>query len=52
MVTYLAPLVALVGALLYGFAANPKAQQLGLVAFLCGLLATLLKLDASSFRLH
>ena len=52
MVTYLAPLVALVGALLYGFAGNPKAQQLGLIAFLCGLLATLLKLDASSFRLH
>ncbi len=52
MQVYLAPLVALVGALLYGYAKNGKVSQLGLVAFLCGLLATLMRLDASSFKLH
>jgi hypothetical protein len=52
MALYLAPLVALVGALLYGYAKNGKVSQLGLVAFLCGLLATLMRMDASSFRLH
>jgi Na+/phosphate symporter len=42
IVVYLAPLVAAVGALLYGFAGNAKAQELGRIAFFAGLLATLL----------
>lgn len=37
-------IVALVGALTHALAANPKLQQLGLVAFGAGLLAALLGL--------
>lgn len=42
MVIYLAPLVAVLGAALYGFAGNPKASELGRIMFFAGLLATLL----------
>lgn len=42
MMFYFAPLVALLGALTYGFGANPKTQELGRIAFFCGLLTTLL----------
>ena len=41
MIIYLSLLVALLGALVYAFAANPKLQNLGLVAFGAGLLAFL-----------
>lgn len=59
MQVYLAPLVSLVGLLLYLYAGsgsppnpNPKLGRIGEIMFFCGLLATLLRLDANSFRLH
>lgn len=42
MVIYLSVLVALIGLLVYGYAANPKAGELGRIAFGCGLLAFLM----------
>jgi hypothetical protein len=60
MQTYLAPLIALIGLLLYAFVGSgtppntlsPKLSIIGLIMFAAGLLATLLTLTASSFRLH
>jgi hypothetical protein len=57
--THLSLLVALVGLFLY-LAANrgekptlgPKAGRVGEIMLFCGLLATLMRMDASSFRLH
>lgn len=42
MIIYLSPLVALIGAGLFAFAANSKLQELGKIMFACGLLAFLL----------
>lgn len=42
MVIYLSVLVALIGLLVYGFAANPKAAELGRIAYFCGLLSFLM----------
>jgi len=44
MVIYLSLLVALIGLLMYAFAANPKLQEIGRVSFFAGLLAFLLKI--------
>jgi hypothetical protein len=41
MVIYLSLLVALVGCLAYALSANAKIQELGRLAFACGLLAFL-----------
>ena len=52
---YLLPLLALFGLVLYLWAPaklGPKAATAGLVTFAAALLATLLRLDAASFRLH
>ena len=46
MTIYLAPLVALSGVLLYGFAANPKLQTVGRTMFFCGLFVSLLEFAA------
>ncbi len=43
MIIYLSLLVAVIGALVYALAANPKFQNLGLVSFGVGLLAFLLE---------
>lgn len=43
MLMYLSLLVALIGLLVYALTANAKAQELGRIAFACGLLAFLLK---------
>lgn len=42
MIIYLSLLVAVAGALIYAFAANPKLTEVGRIAFFCGLLAFLL----------
>jgi hypothetical protein len=42
---YVAPLVCLIGALVYGLSSNAKVVELGRLAFACGLLATLLLLS-------
>ena len=42
MIIALTLLVALVGVLMYAFAANPKLQEVGRIMFFCGLLAFLL----------
>lgn len=42
MVILIAPvLAAIVGALVYALSANPKASELGRIAFACGLLVSL-----------
>lgn len=38
VVTIVPVVIALLGALVFAFSSNPKASQLGLVAFGCGLL--------------
>lgn len=43
MMIYLSLLVALVGVLMYALCANPKLQEIGRLAFACGLLAFLMK---------
>ncbi len=42
MEIYLSLLCAVIGALIYGFAANPKLCEIGRLMFGCGLLAFLL----------
>jgi Na+/phosphate symporter len=42
MIVYLSVLVALIGVLMYALCANPKLQELGRIAFFCGLLTFLL----------
>lgn len=42
MVIYLDLLVALIGALVYAFAVNPKLSEIGRMMFWCGLLSFLL----------
>lgn len=42
MEIYLSLLVSLIGVLMYGFAANPKLQEIGRIMFWTGLLAFLL----------
>ncbi len=39
VIAYLPLLVCVVGALVYGLASNPKAQELGRLAYACGLVA-------------
>lgn len=43
MVIYLSLLVCIVGALVYALSVNPKMQELGRLAYACGLLAFLLR---------
>ena len=42
MIIYLSLLVCVVGALMYALCVNPKLQELGKIAFFCGLLVFLL----------
>lgn len=42
MMIFLAPLVCVIGLLIYAITVNPKAAELGKIAFWTGLLATLL----------
>jgi hypothetical protein len=44
VVIYLSLLVALVGALMYAFSANPKLAMIGIVSYGAGLLAFLLRI--------
>lgn len=41
MIIYLSLLVALIGVLMYALCVNPKLQEIGRLAFACGLLAFL-----------
>lgn len=41
MIIYLSLAVCLVGALIYGFAANPKLSEVGRLMFACGMLVFL-----------
>lgn len=43
MVVILPLLVAVVGVLVYALASNPKVQEMGRIAFFCGLLVFLLQ---------
>lgn len=42
MIIYLSLLVCLAGVLMYALCVNPKLQEIGRLAFACGLLAFLL----------
>lgn len=42
MIVLLPLLVAVVGVLMYALATNPKVQEMGRIAFFCGLLVFLL----------
>ena len=42
MIIYLSLLVCVIGALVYALSANPKLQEMGRLAFGCGLLAFLI----------
>lgn len=44
MVILISFLVALIGLLMFAFAANPKLVEVGKITFGCGLLATLFQL--------
>lgn len=46
MTIYFSLLVALVGMLTYALSSNPKVQEIGQIAFFCGLLAFLLGMPA------
>ena len=46
---WMAPLIALLGLLLYAFASNPKLQRIGEIAYFSGLLAFLI---ANPVALH
>jgi Na+/phosphate symporter len=43
MIIYLSLLIALIGLLMYAFAASPKLSEIGRICFGCGLLAFLLR---------
>jgi len=52
MLTVIWPLlIAVLGALVYAFAANPKLQNMGLVLFAVGIFWTVELLTGSSFSL-
>lgn len=46
MLIYLAPLVMLVGLLMYALSANPKLAEIGRILFAFGLLVTLMQFSA------
>lgn len=52
MTIYLAPLVALIGVLMYGLAGNPKLTRIGEIMFFAGLLVTLFTMSSGSFHLR
>lgn len=47
IVIYVAPLVAIAGLLIYAFAANPKAIEVGRLMFFAGLFVTLLMFEGA-----
>lgn len=51
IVTVVPVLIALAGALVFAFSSNPKASQLGLVAFGCGLLVFCFALSGHVVRI-
>lgn len=53
MITIIWPLlVAFLGALIYGFAKEGKAAELGRIAFFCGLFWVVWLLTGTTFRLR
>ena len=51
MVIAVSLLIALVGVLMYALSANPKLQEIGRIAFFCGLLAFLIGLPGHTLGL-
>ena len=51
LIIAIALLVALAGLLMYGFAANPKLQEVGRIMFFDGLLVTLLRFSEKTMHL-
>lgn len=51
MIIYLSLLVSLAGVLVYGFSTNPKLQEVGRLAFACGLLAFLFGVSSGHITL-
>jgi hypothetical protein len=52
MITIIWPLlIAVAGALVYAFAANPKLAEIGRILFFCGVLWTVYMLTGSTFAI-
>jgi hypothetical protein len=51
MIIYLSLLVALVGLLMYAFAAKPKLTEIGRISFFAGLLAFLIRVTGAAFKI-
>lgn len=51
MIIYVSVLIAIIGALTYALSANPKLVELGRLAFACGMLACLLKVNEHTIGL-
>jgi Na+/phosphate symporter len=51
MVIYLAPLVALIGLLLFALAKTPDPKEIGRIMFFCGLLVTLMTSANGSYKI-
>ena len=47
LLTYLAPLCIVLGALVYGLSASPKVMEMGRLLFACAVLAVLLAIGMS-----
>ena len=51
MTIFLSLLIALIGVLMYALCANGKLQEIGRIAFFCGLLAFLLQVTPQAISL-
>ncbi len=50
MTIYLSLFFALIGLLVYAFAANPKLQEIGRITYFAGLLAFLLRITETAIQ--
>lgn len=51
MIVYIPLLVAIIGALVYALAANPKASEMGRIMFFCGLFVFLFEIGGHTTAL-
>ena len=51
MTTYIPLLAAIIGVLLYALSTSSKVQEMGRIAFFCGLLVTLMQLQGHALKL-
>jgi len=51
MIVFISVLVAIVGVLMYALSTKPKLQEIGRIAFFCGLLTFLLRVEPAMVNL-